>query len=257
MRKSAIRPESQASRSKPGDVLRWRGLSYFDPIDHHRASSVGQSVDSTGVSEDQHGFRAMSVPDLVMSSADLARLSELTRLLADQLAVPGARHPSAYPNWGTHLDWGTHLGSTRIEVSPPKELLLTVTETVSAIVQVLRFRRLDIIADRIEYLQSLVDDDPDEEPIVVESLRNLAGFFMDEDPLPTPQIGISPGGLLMVEWDISKHGALALKFLRSGLIQFAGVTDNRLRKDQCVRSSGTFGKTDLMNAIKPFTSRLT
>ena len=57
----------------------------------------------------------------------------------------------------------------------------------------LRKAGLDQSADRLDYLRRLAEEDPDEEPIALESLRQLTAFLIDERELGEPRIGVSPG----------------------------------------------------------------
>lgn len=80
------------------------------------------------------------------------------------------------------------------------------------------------IADRLRYLHGVsLDGDPDEPPMALDSLRELALFFVREPPWSDPEIGISPDGLLQAEWRVGR-GILAMKFLPAGFIQFAAVS---------------------------------
>lgn len=99
------------------------------------------------------------------------------------------------------------------------------------IIKELRKSGLGEVADRLSYLQQLAADDPDERPMNVDSLRELAAFLLSERRLPHPQIGVSPDGLAQAEWrlpgvagDPQGGGILALEFLRPGLIRFAGLS---------------------------------
>ena len=56
----------------------------------------------------------------------------------------------------------------------------------------LRESGLEQSADRLGYLERLADEDRDEEPIAIASLRHLTSFLMDERHLGQPEIGVSP-----------------------------------------------------------------
>ena len=74
-------------------------------------------------------------------------------------------------------------------------------------------------------------DDPEESPIVVDSLRHLAFFLLRYRRLADPEVGISPNALAQVEWtlpdvshDHAGNGLLAMEFLPSGMIRFAALS---------------------------------
>ena len=77
--------------------------------------------------------------------------------------------------------------------------------TPEEIIGVLRQFNLDAIADRLTDLRTLVEDDPEESPMELESLRSLAIFLMSEireRQLPEPEIGVTPDGLIEIAWSL-------------------------------------------------------
>ena len=124
------------------------------------------------------------------------------------------------------------------------------------IIGVLRLFRLDAIADRLGYLGQLVEDDPDEPSMSIESLRGLALFLMSERQLPDPQIGVTPNGLAHIEWRLPPNGFLAMEFLPSGLIRFAAISAPAQPGLDRLSVNGTLPKDETLAAVQPFTSRL-
>ena len=91
--------------------------------------------------------------------------------------------------------------------------------TPEEIIDILRRFNLDATADRLTDLRTLVEDDPEESPMELESLRSLATFLMSEireRQLPEPEIGVTPDGLVEIAWSLPppqwypSHGLLAL-----------------------------------------------
>lgn len=74
-------------------------------------------------------------------------------------------------------------------------------ETRAHMTDALRKSGLEESADRLGHLQRLADEDPDEEPIAISSLRHLTSFLIDERHLGQPDIGISPHGVAL-----ARHG---------------------------------------------------
>ena len=124
------------------------------------------------------------------------------------------------------------------------------------IIAVLRMFGLYDVADRLVYLYSLADDDPDEPRIEIESARAMALFLMGERQLPDPQIGVNPDGLIQIEWRVPTNGIVAMEFLPSGLIRFAAISAPARAgvERECV--SGTLPIDATLDAVRPFTSRL-
>ena len=95
----------------------------------------------------------------------------------------------------------------------------------------------------------------------VDSLRELAVFLLSERWLPRPQIGVSPDGLVQAEWrlpgaagDAEGGGILIMEFLCYGPIRFAALSPTE--EANCSRVSGTMSKTEMLQAVQPFTALL-
>lgn len=106
-------------------------------------------------------------------------------------------------------------------------------------------------AERISDLNAMSKDDPDEAAIVLASLRELALFFLSQRQLVDPAIGLSPDGLLLVEWASPERGVLAMKFLTDGMIQFAGVSAIR-HTGRRLRVEGRLPKDRALDAVRAF-----
>lgn len=122
-------------------------------------------------------------------------------------------------------------------------------ETRTEMTAALRESGLDESADRLGYLQCLADEDPDEEPIAIASLRHLTSFLMDERHLGQPEIGVSPHGVALAQWRVLGSGILAMEFLGSGLIRFAGTSGPGSQDGESLRVSGTLPRTKALQAI--------
>lgn len=122
------------------------------------------------------------------------------------------------------------------------------------VIAVLRLLGIPGIAERLRYLHDVsLDGDPDEPPMALDSLRELALFFVKGRPWNDPEIGISPDGLLQAEWRVGA-GILAMKFLPGGFIQFAAVS--RPGGDHPpLRVHGTLPKDQAMVALQAFAGR--
>ena len=127
-------------------------------------------------------------------------------------------------------------------------------ETCAEMTQALRQSGLEESADRLGYLQRLADEDPDEEPIAIASLRHLSSFLMDERHLGQPEIGVSPHGVALAQWRVIGNGVLAVEFLDSGLIRFAGTSGPGSQDGESLRVSGTLPRTKALQAIQSLLS---
>ncbi len=127
-------------------------------------------------------------------------------------------------------------------------------ETRTKMAAALRESGLEQSADRLGYLQRLADEDPDEEPISVASLRHLTAFLMDERHLGQPEIGVSPDGVALAQWRVMGNGVLAMEFLNSGFIRFAGTSGHGSQDGEALRVSGTLPRTKALQAIQSLLS---
>ena len=112
------------------------------------------------------------------------------------------------------------------------------------------------IAARLIHLYRLVDEDPEEPGIPIESLRGLASFLLNESHLPSPRLGVGPEGFIQAEWRVPEDGMLALKFLPSGFIRFAAVSAPAEPGIERRRVNGTLPATDVADAVRMFTDLL-
>ena len=123
------------------------------------------------------------------------------------------------------------------------------TRAAAGAADALRSAGMVSVANRIAHLSRAAAEDPDDDPIDPESLRRLTQFLIEERQLPRPRIGVSPGGVMQIEWRIEGGGIIALEFPPDGRIGFAGVSGSE-------RVSGTLGKDAAMQAVKPFMDKM-
>ena len=120
------------------------------------------------------------------------------------------------------------------------------------ILAALRLLGIRAIAARLTYLHQLTaDDDPDEPPMTLSSLQQCALFFASEPRHRDADIGISPDGLLQAQWPAKGGGVLAVRFLPSGFLQFAAVSEPSTPAERR-RVHGTLPKDEALQAVKPF-----
>ena len=70
----------------------------------------------------------------------------------------------------------------------------------------LRHRGQTLIADRIQRYFDVRDQEPDEPPIISESLSSLVSFMVQESNLLPPIIGSDPEGQMEIEWHLRDNG---------------------------------------------------
>ena len=122
----------------------------------------------------------------------------------------------------------------------------------AAAIAVLRRDGLARSADRLSYLSKLPDDEPDEPPIVAESLDALVSFLVAHRHLDPPAIGVTDDGLAEIVWRTLDEGIVKLDFLTTGWVRFAGISTGILEGDAGGSVSGVYPVDHAMAALAPF-----
>ena len=140
---------------------------------------------------------------------------------------------------------------------------LDKASTAHAIVAVLRLHGRERLADRIHYLQELAREDPEEEPMALDSLWHMASFLLEQGQLPDPEVGVSPNALVQVEWTLpdtsdsqAGNGLLAMEFLCGGTIRFAALSSPYRQGTDRLTAHGTLPTAETMDAVRTFTARI-
>ena len=129
--------------------------------------------------------------------------------------------------------------------------------TPDEIIEALDAFGLDQVVERLRYLRSLDDDlVNDEQPMNLESLRQLAVLLIERPELPKPGIGVCDDGMLQIEWTILPAGLLAMVFRPPDLIEFAAVTGPPDAAMQRPGTSGAATRDETLVALEPFMDRL-
>ena len=190
-------------------------------------------------------------PDVLAVPAPESAYAHLTRdfanVIVSRLNVALGRH---------HQEYGAESGAAKTlqDTSQPEE-----------ITAMLRRSGLAGVADRLGYLRELEDEQEDTEdrPLALDSLRELARFLMDERWLPEPEVGVSPDGLAHAEWRLPAiprntggNGLLVMEFLCSGRVRFAAIANRTEAKHEPSRIHGTLSKVEVLRAARSFTDQL-
>ena len=173
--------------------------------------------------------------------------SDFTTAIVSRLNVALGRH---YPEHGAE----SGAAKTLQDTSQPEE-----------IIAMLRRSGLAGVADRLGFLRQLEheQEDADDLPLALDSLRELARFLMDERWLPEPEIGVSGDGLAHAEWRFPEipettggNGFLVMEFLCSGRVRFAAIATRTETEQEPSRIDGTLSKVEALRAVRPFTDQL-
>ena len=209
------------------------------------------------------------------SFEDVRRMAVLEALARDEFAPgsPGDENPAesrpessgagSRPPYrlGVLSEFATGCFGGSIDSSPADPASRLIHRIMAAtrhneIIAVLPLLGIRAIADRLGYLHEISrDGDPDEPPMALDSLRELALFFVRESQWLDPEIGISPDGLLQAEWRV-RGGIVAMKFLPAGFIRFAAIS-RPAGGHPPLRVHGTLPKDEALRAVQAFTPQRT
>jgi hypothetical protein len=107
------------------------------------------------------------------------------------------------------------------------------------------------LANRLYYLHDIVNEDPDEIPISIESLRNFISFLQDTSNLKNPSVVITPSGEIRAQWRTAPNRHFAAAFLPSGDARFVIFKPNPKDPDKIDRFSGITSTDALMETVQP------
>lgn len=121
------------------------------------------------------------------------------------------------------------------------------------------------VADRLNSLIAMFDEDPDVDRLVLESIQSVTEFFIRNNP-PHPAIVADYDGTLALEWRLpltpppdekwqNCDGILCMEFLPSGDIEFFGDA-RAIGDEQELKVAGIARQKEIMREIAPFFRRL-
>ena len=108
------------------------------------------------------------------------------------------------------------------------------------------------IADRLDYLIELEAEEPDEEPMQIDSLRSVAEFVLGERDVYDPDIGVGADGVIGLSWRLSPNGMVYLRFREAGAARVALIAPTPNDGDDPAHISGAVSLSDVMTTIAPY-----
>jgi hypothetical protein len=108
------------------------------------------------------------------------------------------------------------------------------------------------LAVRLNFLHEAVNEDPDEDPISIESWRNFISFLQDTTNLKYPNVVLTPSNEISAQWRTAPNRHFAVVFLPTGEARFVIFTPNPKDPDKIDRFSGITSVDSLMERIQPY-----
>ena len=157
---------------------------------------------------------------------------------------------------------------------------IAAADDVEGILENLRAGGLRDLAGQLEYKKRVIEDDPDEMPISLESARCFAAFVVAESLSGSPNVTVDPYGYVGLEWVIPDphfsgfektmgrsgkdddhvwgkgDGVLGVWFLPTGMVRVYGTSGPVGQGVERLRVNSTVTPGYVINEVKPFLYRL-
>lgn len=154
----------------------------------------------------------------------------------------------------------TSEGHEDLPLSPPSE--------IEVLISALRVYGREEAASRIQVFLTTIDEDPDEPPIVRESLLSMVQFLIQEAQLLPPIVSSDPYGLMELEWHLLDNGdpntlwgrgngVVSLKFLKSGSVQYVALSGPKRKGQDRLTRRGNSSKCGMLSELGEFAERIT
>ena len=108
------------------------------------------------------------------------------------------------------------------------------------------------LAVRLNFLHEAVNEDPDEVPISIESLRNFISFLRNATNLKYPNVVLTPSNEIRAQWRTAPNRHFAVVFLPAGDARFVIFAPNPKDPGKIDRLSGITSVDSLMERIQPY-----
>lgn len=107
------------------------------------------------------------------------------------------------------------------------------------------------VAKRIVQLIKYRRDEPDDDPMNLESLRSAARFVLSERRFKDPMISLTGDGRLCFDWSLHPDGLSALVFRKDGQVTFAALGPTNADGQREVELEGIAGPTEVFQVLEP------
>lgn len=178
-------------------IQRFRGVEVgISEVEHRRHRLL--SVDTSRLVE-SFGVNVIHVsPGIIASGANLHKIGNAGLGLYGTVRSPETRPEPRGPAYYSVPNIPTGMGV----VIPAALDEVRASADVEAVLRHLRDRGLDHFASELEYKKILIEEDPDELPINLESARGFAGFVASHSLVGDPNLTVDTDGYVGLEWVI-------------------------------------------------------
>ncbi len=107
------------------------------------------------------------------------------------------------------------------------------------------------LADKLNFLNEVVNEDPDEDSISIDSMRNFISFLQNTTHLKCPDVAVTPSNEIHAQWRTAPNRHFAAVFLPTGETRFVIFTPNSKDPEMIDRISGLTSADSLLETIQP------
>ena len=105
---------------------------------------------------------------------------------------------------------------------------------------------------KLNILKDLVNEDPDEDSISIDSMRNFISFLQNTTNLKCPNVALTPSNEIRAHWRKEPNRLFAVVFLATGEVQFVIFAPNSKDPEMIDRISGLSSVQLLLATIKQY-----
>jgi hypothetical protein len=107
------------------------------------------------------------------------------------------------------------------------------------------------LAFKLNFLNEVVNEDPEDGSISIDSMRNFINFLQNTTNLKCPNVALTPSNEIHAQWRTAPNRHLALVFLQTGETRFVIFSPNSKDPEMIDRISGLTSVDSLLETIKP------
>ena len=107
------------------------------------------------------------------------------------------------------------------------------------------------LAVKLNFLNEVVNEDPDEDSISIDSMRNFISFLQSTTNFKCPNVALTPSNEIHAQWRTSPNRHFAAVFLPTGETRFVIFAPNSKDPEMIDRISGLTSVDSLLERIQP------
>ena len=107
------------------------------------------------------------------------------------------------------------------------------------------------LAAKLNFLNEVVNEDPDEDSISIDSMRNFISFLQNTTNLKCPSVALTPNNEIHAQWRTAPNRHFAAVFLSTDETRFVIFTQNSKDPEMIDRISGLTSVDSLLETIQP------